>query len=525
MARLKELAVSRTDLFWLPASRIIAQEGFNVRFDFGSDFEEFTNSILENGIQVAISGHKDDKDNFVITDGHRRITGLSAALKILDARLKGVDSRSKEAKEIKAHIERISVVPCSSEPQDYTDKDRNYDIATRNSGKELNLLEYALLFHRLQKDHGEGEETILRRTGRTKTMFANCVLLNGAPDLHPFIRSGQVAASLAVEVCRKVKDNTARLAIITDGIKTAKNQGKSRATAKDLPAPVREKVAPTKKGSAAARKAAANGSASTANGNGNSSGSSATHRFDAVTGSANGKTGVDSSTKPAPVASLESVLGSRTIKNLSALMDAKWKIEGQILLSQHRVNKTYFYNLHVSQNSQEHDSGWRYAAVASHLTKTEANAATEGFDEADGALLAAYKEIYQFLDKHAGKFTQKALAVIKTAMKNLTKSEADTSGTNGGDDIEVPADPTETDKRLSEDMGDTAPADSDEAIDGMNRVFADVSGITGITRNNKQYETVKYLTEYFRGEHTHNELKALILYGSTETRHLTKSEA
>jgi hypothetical protein len=74
-------------------------------------------------------------------------------------------------------------------------------------------------------------------------------------------------------------------------------------------------------------------------------------------------------------------------------------------------------------------------------------------------------------------------------------------------------------------MGDTAPADSDEAIDGMNRVFADVSGITGITRNNKQYDTVKYLTEYFRGEHTHNELKALILYGSTETRHLTKSEA
>jgi hypothetical protein len=34
-----------------------------------------------------------------------------------------------------------------------------------------------------------------------------------------------------------------------------------------------------------------------------------------------------------------------------------------------------------------------------------------------------------------------------------------------------------------------------------------------------------YLTEYFRGEHTRNELKALILYGSTETRHLTKSEA
>src|ERR1700733_3130223 len=234
--RLKDLATSVSDTFHLERKHIAIKDGFNVRFDMGAndEWKQFVQSILANGVIKPITGFKDENDKFIVTDGHRRIGGLDEALAILDADLKDAKGNRVKAAEIREKIAAISIIPCTSEPKGTTDLDRNFSIAISNTGKPLNLLETALLFERLMRDFQVSESEILRRTGISRTAFDNCMILVNAPEVHEFVKKGKITSSLALEVCRKVKDKEERVAIIKQGIETAKAAGKEHATAKHL---------------------------------------------------------------------------------------------------------------------------------------------------------------------------------------------------------------------------------------------------------------------------------------------------
>ena len=533
--RLKDLATSVSDTFHLERKHIAIKDGFNVRFDMGAndEWKQFVQSILANGVIKPITGFKDENDKFIVTDGHRRIAGLDEALAILDADLTDAKGNRVKAAEIREKIAAISIIPCTSEPKGTTDLDRNFSIAISNTGKPLNLLETALLFERLMRDFQVSESEILRRTGISRTAFDNCMILVNAPEVHEFVKKGKITSSLALEVCRKVKDKEERVAIIKQGIETAKAAGKEHATAKHLNSDVRSEVAPSKKGQR-------NGAGSSANGS-NGNGSHATN------GNGNGH----AASTPAPgTRSLESVLTSRSNTLLSSVLEPKWKIDGAITLALNRESRTWFYNVAATQGKDTLlNLPWTYGLFRDGVTAPVPDATTRGFDEKDEALHQAWRAIRHWLSRYPTRHTQQALKAVDAVVAKLNghdESETGespaprftmhanlgTSAGNGKSDKtgadssthDAPEPPSEEETQISADLGDQSPADSDAAFDGILRVLGDVKEIGGVTKKNERFATLKFIGEYLEGQHTHNQLKAFVLYGSPETRDLTVSK-
>ena len=526
--RLKDLATSVSDTFHLERKHIAIKDGFNVRFDMGAndEWKQFVQSILANGVIKPITGFKDENDKFIVTDGHRRIAGLDEALAILDADFKDAKGNRVKAAEIREKIAAISIIPCTSEPKGTTDLDRNFSIAISNTGKPLNLLETALLFERLMRDFQVSESEILRRTGISRTAFDNCMILVNAPEVHEFVKKGKITSSLALEVCRKVKDKEERVAIIKQGIETAKAAGKEHATAKHLNSDVRAEVAPSKKSQRNGTGAPANGSQAT-NGNGN---------------------GHAASTPALGTRSLESVLTSRTNTLLSSVLEPKWKIDGAITLALNRENRSWFYNVTATQGKDTLlNIPWTYGLFRDGLTAPVPDATTRGFDEKDEALHQAWRAIRHWLSRYPTRHTQQALKAVDAVVAKLNGHDESETGeaptprftmhanlgtsANGkteknGDSStqDAPEPPSEEETQISADLGDQSPADSDAAFDGILRVLGDVKEIGGVTKKNERFATLKFIGEYLEGQHTHNQLKAFVLYGSPETRDLTVSK-
>ena len=516
--RLKDLATSVSDTFHLSREHVDIKGGFNVRFDKGTpdEWKQFVASIRANGIIKSILGFKDASDKFIVTDGHRRLAGLDEALTLIEAEITALASpRSAEAKALKEEIACISIIPCESEPKGTTETDRLYSQGIGNTGKPFNLLENALLYERLMRDCNQSDSEIRRRTGITRTAFDNCMILIGAPELHEFIRKGEVTPSLALEVCRKVKGAAERVAIIKQGIQNAKAAGKTHATAKHLNSDVREQVAPSKK-----QTTSSNGS----NGSRSSSGEAR------------------SSTR-----SIESILTSRTSKLLSSVFEPKWGIDGTITLAMNRENSTWFYSLDAERGPSKKleilTIPWTYG-IFNGSPKVVPDAETRGFDDKDEALHQAWRAIRHWLTEDAKPTkgsTLPAIAAIDSLIAKLNGHGGESQGTsnsssnatrspqsgavgNGSRDSSLaPPAPTEEENRLSADLGEEIPADSDAALDGLLRVLGDVEGIGGVKKGNERFLTLKFIEEFFDGKHTHNQLKAFVLYGSTETRDIKVS--
>ena len=551
--RLKDLATSVSDTFHLSREHVAIKDGFNVRFDKGTpdEWRQFVQSILANGIIKAISGCKDATDKFIVTDGHRRIAGLDEALAILEEQLKQAkaDRAKIRAEEIKERIAAISIIPCESEPKGTTDVDRIFSMAISNTGKPLNLLENALAYERLMCEHQVSDTEIQRRTGITRTAFDNAMILINAPELHEFIRAGKVTPSLALEVCRKVKDKDQRLAIIKQGIANAKAAGKDHATAKHLSADVRQEVAPSKRGQKASIKGSATGSS------GGSAPAPASNGRNSGT-AGNGSRDADSSStaRTSPVRTLESVLTSRSTKLLSSIFEPKWNIDGTITFALNRENQSWFYCVEATQRTKGKDVilslPWTYGVFHDGAACPAADADTRGFDEKDEAQHQALRALRHWLSRNPIRHTEAALKALDAVVAKLnghneSSNGDDSSATGRGFTMhvntgksgaagngsrnsspahEAPTPPSEDETRISADQGDQTPADSDAAFDGFLRVLGDVKGIGGVTKKNERFACLQFFCEYLEGQHTHNQLKAFVLYGSKETRDLKVSE-
>jgi hypothetical protein len=407
-------------------------------------------------------------------------------------------------------------------------------MAISNTGKPLNLLENALAYERLMREHQVSDTEIQRRTGITRTAFDNAMILINAPELHEFIRAGKVTPSLALEVCRKVKDKDQRLAIIKQGIANAKAAGKDHATAKHLSADVRQEVAPSKRG----QKASSNGSNGSATG---SSGGSAP-----ASSNGNGRT--------APVRTLESVLTSRSTKLLSSIFEPKWNIDGTITFALNRENQSWFYCVEATQRTKGKDINlslpWTYGVFHNGAECPTPDADSRGFDEKDEAQHQALRALRHWLSRNPIRHTEAALKALDAVVAKLNGHNESSNGTdssatgrgftmhvntgksgaagngsrNSSPTHEAPAPPSEDETRISADQGDQTPADSDAAFDGFLRVLGDVKGIGGVTKKNERFACLQFFCEYLEGQHTHNQLKAFVLYGSKETRDLKVSE-
>jgi ParB-like chromosome segregation protein Spo0J len=248
MASLKTLATRRTDVFHIDAARLVVIPGFNIRSENNyGDLDALARSIRSEGVREPLHGYKTDKDQFAITQGHRRERAITRALAMIDEDLRKarIDEDKPRIKALNAEKALVSTVPVISEEQGKSDTDRLYDQFTLNDGIPLGVLDEAEGFQRLMKT-GESEAVILRRRGCSKTHFHNCMLLlnEGAPKVLDFVRQGRVAASLAIELVRKVKDKTEQVKLIEAAAAAVKPGAKI--TGKNLDESTRSKVAPSK---------------------------------------------------------------------------------------------------------------------------------------------------------------------------------------------------------------------------------------------------------------------------------------
>ncbi len=519
--RLAQLAMSRSDVFNIPRTMLTIRDGFNVRYDIGDDFPELVQSIRENGIKQPLSGHKDKEDRFLITDGHRRCTAIGVAVEQIETDLeaaKAAEDKTQIAR-YKEQLARLESIPVMAEPQGYEDKDRDFDIALYNGGKPLNLLEEALLFGRLMAVHHVSESEILRRTGRSLTHFQNCMLLVNAPDMHDYVKAGKLTPSLAIEIIRKVKTADQRRAVVEEGIRNAAHNGREKVTARHLDADTREEVAPPK--TKAIPFSPVNAVAGDVDpgdvapwdvdpGGDDPAGlnvaSHKSHRLDAIV--------VAGDADPEPKSFFNpKELRSKVNKLLSTVFDPKLKVDGSIMTAVLPFNGSYFYQLSIEAPKASHTSPWRACRVVS--CEDTPRISTVGFDTREGAESAAWKEIADFLlrTNAAGKKTPQAVEAIKAVLAEL----------DGEEEFAAPESPDEA-PPSPHDVEDEAPENDTLALHHLRRVFLELGQTGGIKKRNERFLSMAFLSEYIDGRHTHNQLRAFVLYGSPETRDLHREE-
>ena len=181
MTSIKELSVTRNDLYVLSLKNINVTEGFNLRISVGdsggeeSPFETLVRSIMENGFRkdkpltvVAIG------DQFHIIDGHRRFAAIKEAIK------RGWEGQNNGKEKDGTEKDRFAI-PCMIEMNAKSEVDRTQLIFTCNSGEPLTPWEEAIGIKRFIAA-GLSQNEIGRRLGFTQGRVSQLAKLADAPQ-------------------------------------------------------------------------------------------------------------------------------------------------------------------------------------------------------------------------------------------------------------------------------------------------------------------------------------------------------
>lgn len=226
--RIEDIAKGRTNLFSLPWHKCEpaqiqfngrnTKEKLNTRTDFG-DLPEFATSLI-GGVKETLLGYMGDNGKFQITNGERRWLGA----KWLDEN-KGI----------------TVLLPCLREGKNYTPAERNLDLLRTNNGKPLEMIEKAEAMKRLLQANMSPKE-IAAKSGCSPTHVVDCLaLLNLSPELEEAVRTGEIKATLAVDLSRQVPDQEKQNEILKTGRvkaaesatrQAAKKGGKTKASTK-----------------------------------------------------------------------------------------------------------------------------------------------------------------------------------------------------------------------------------------------------------------------------------------------------
>jgi ParB/RepB/Spo0J family partition protein len=202
----------RKDLLMVDPRLIVTNENDNIREDYGN-IEELSESIIENGVKVALRGYRDG-ENFIVTDGFRRSRAIKIALE------KGIE---------------IARVPFLLEPKGYTKEQRILDMFIMNDGKRLTPLEEGKLFLKLENDYGFTRKEIAKKTGRTEGHISQMIQLQDAPqEAKEAIKDGKISASTVRKVVANTKNQEEAKEAVSKAIEKAQSEGKKKATESDV---------------------------------------------------------------------------------------------------------------------------------------------------------------------------------------------------------------------------------------------------------------------------------------------------
>lgn len=223
MPGIKDIATGRSDLYKVRFHDLHVKDGWNSRdYDAPENIEHVKTlaaSIAAEGVKEPLAGWMEDGKIF-IENGHMRHRAVAYAIEHLEV----------NGDELQ--------IPIQITPKDLSDADRLLSQITRNSGKSLAPLEMAALFEKLKAaDETMTDAEIARRAGITRVYVGSLVELAKQPkSVTKFVRSGEVSATLAIDVIKKAKGNPKKAAeLLKLAVEAAKAIGKTRATAKHLP--------------------------------------------------------------------------------------------------------------------------------------------------------------------------------------------------------------------------------------------------------------------------------------------------
>jgi ParB-like chromosome segregation protein Spo0J len=212
---LKELAVKRSDIFFVPPQSLRVKEGLNARVaddpENKAHIEELAISIAEVGVMEPLTCFRIG-DEIYVSDGHCRLAATLIAIK--------------RGAEIKA-------IPVKTDERGTGEADRL--LRQVLSGKAKTPFEQGIIYKRLI-GFGWTIATIAAKSGKSISHVNAALDLQEAPvEAQNLVTSGKVSASLAGKVIRErgAKEGTATL---QEAVATAESVGKTRATAKHVAA-------------------------------------------------------------------------------------------------------------------------------------------------------------------------------------------------------------------------------------------------------------------------------------------------
>lgn len=227
MADLKEIAEKRSALLWIDPDRIEEKDGLNARAMESAEtrehIEELCAAIMERGflasrpLQVFQEG-----ESVFVAAGHCRLRAVKLAR-----------SRGHE----------IVSVPCLIEPKGTNDLARQLDqIADNNGGLELNAIEAGAAIKKALST-GWSAQKIAVHVGKSLSWVNQTLEFQGAPvEVHEVVKAGEMSATLAAQTVHSLGPEEGTR-VIKEAVKTAKEKGKKKATARHMPPPPPRKSA------------------------------------------------------------------------------------------------------------------------------------------------------------------------------------------------------------------------------------------------------------------------------------------
>jgi ParB/RepB/Spo0J family partition protein len=212
----KEMRIQRID------PRAIREEkGFNVRLKYEEEeINELKNSIIKQGVKVSLRGKKIAKNDYVLTDGHRRHRAVMKAIK------EGHD---------------IKYVPFTLEPKNYSEEHRIADLITMNSGKALNPVEEAEVFQRLKK-FGWTQEEIADHIGKTQAHVSGRLkVAEFSKYIKGLLVDKVIKTNLALEITENFPNVEDQKKALTPAIKKMKEAGQKKVVAQNIKPPRKKK--------------------------------------------------------------------------------------------------------------------------------------------------------------------------------------------------------------------------------------------------------------------------------------------
>jgi ParB-like chromosome segregation protein Spo0J len=222
--KIQDKEIKRADAMKVRWQDLHEEPGFNLRDEnavdengetFQQSVERLADYIARGGQYPALEVRPRAEGGVWIVDGHRRRRAIGLCIE------RGVPLQDKDGDVW------VSIVPFEG-----NDADRTVRILTSREGRELAPLETARGYARL-RGFGWDNSRIAVSVQKTPTHVGQLLLLADAnSDVQNMVASGEVAATLAVQVVRAHGEEAG--SVLADAAATARAQGKKKVTAGTL---------------------------------------------------------------------------------------------------------------------------------------------------------------------------------------------------------------------------------------------------------------------------------------------------